>query len=72
MRYFLFGILVFTHFQAMSNNLDRPCAQDAKVLCPNVQPGEGRIRKCLKENKEKVSEACKQKVRAKMQARKAQ
>jgi hypothetical protein len=36
-----------------------PCKADVEKLCPNVQPGGGRIIACMKENKDKLSEACK-------------
>ena len=43
-----------------SEKLDRlsDCRADVQKLCPEVQPGGGRIVGCLKENKDKVSEAC--------------
>lgn len=36
-----------------------PCRNDAETLCPGVTPGEGRIIKCLRENKDKLSPECK-------------
>jgi hypothetical protein len=45
-----------------------PCRADVEKLCPNVQPGGGRIIACLKQNKNKVSDSCKsmiEKARAK-------
>ncbi len=39
-----------------------PCAADAQKLCPGVEPGEGRIAQCLKQHKDEVSAACKQKI----------
>lgn len=39
-----------------------PCADDAKRLCPDVQPGQGRIAACLKEHKDQVSQACKARI----------
>lgn len=35
------------------------CAGDVQSLCPSVKPGEGRIVKCLAENRAKISVACK-------------
>ncbi len=35
------------------------CKGDIEKLCPNVQPGEGRIMACLKEHKSEVSKDCK-------------
>lgn len=34
------------------------CKDDAKKLCSQVKPGEGRIIKCLLENREKLGQAC--------------
>jgi hypothetical protein len=36
----------------------KPCAGDVAKFCKDVKPGEGRIAKCLKENKEKLSPEC--------------
>ncbi|WP_291516469.1 cysteine rich repeat-containing protein [Bdellovibrio sp. ArHS] len=41
---------------------DGPCQEDVKKLCPDVQPGDGRIKKCLKDNRENLSQACKEKI----------
>jgi hypothetical protein len=35
------------------------CQGDAEKLCPGIEPGEGRILKCLMEHKEELSEGCK-------------
>lgn len=35
------------------------CAADAKKLCGDVKPGEGRVRDCLIKNMNKLSEGCK-------------
>jgi len=36
-----------------------PCRADVERLCSDVEPGEGRIMACLRENKSEVSRACK-------------
>lgn len=36
-----------------------PCSKDREALCAGVEPGEGRILKCLKENEAKLSPECK-------------
>jgi len=37
----------------------KPCAGDVAKFCGDVKPGEGRIAKCLKENKDQLSPECK-------------
>ena len=34
------------------------CEEDADKFCLDVQPGEGRIVRCIKEHEAEVSEAC--------------
>ncbi len=36
------------------------CKADVERLCPNVQPGGGRIKACLMSNKEQMSVGCAQ------------
>lgn len=40
----------------------RPCAEDAKKLCKGVEPGEGRIVRCMKEHESELSPACRDNV----------
>lgn len=37
---------------------DWPCTEDVKKFCSGVQPGEGRIAKCLLKNQEGLADAC--------------
>jgi hypothetical protein len=37
----------------------KPCAGDIAKFCKGLKPGEGRIAKCLKDNKDKLSTECK-------------
>ena len=39
-----------------------PCADDAQRFCKDVQPGGGRIARCLKEHENDVSPACRQQM----------
>ena len=39
-----------------------PCANDLQKFCRDVQPGGGRIAKCLKEHQNDLSPACKQQI----------
>jgi len=48
----------------------RPCAEDAAKLCQGMQPGGGRVAKCLKEHSSELSPACKKNIaKAKRKAR---
>ncbi|WP_415062163.1 cysteine rich repeat-containing protein [Bdellovibrio sp.] len=47
-----------------------PCQEDVKKLCPDVEPGGGRIKKCLRDNRENLSQACKEKIIQAMKKRK--
>jgi hypothetical protein len=38
------------------------CSEDAKKLCGEVKPGEGRVRDCLLKNSGKLSDGCKTRV----------
>lgn len=38
------------------------CKEDRAKLCKDVKPGEGRVKACLLENEEKLSETCKSRV----------
>jgi hypothetical protein len=43
----------------MMNAVRAACAEDTKLLCGNVEPGGGRIVRCLRENEDKLSQQCK-------------
>jgi len=52
---------------------DGPCKDDIKEFCSDVERGDGKIHKCLVDNKEKVDAECKadmEKRKEKMEARK--
>lgn len=36
-----------------------PCKADKERLCPNIEAGKGAVARCLKDNADQVSEACK-------------
>ncbi len=39
------------------------CQDDLARLCKDVKPGEGRIRACLREHKDEISDGCKLAIR---------
>ena len=39
--------------------LKQACSADVQTVCPNVQPGGGRIKACFKQNFAKLSDGCK-------------
>lgn len=42
----------------------KPCADDAARLCKGMQPGGGRIANCLREHRDELSPACKERMAA--------
>lgn len=64
MKWISMAALIFT-FHAMplafAKNVKKagPCEKDVATLCAGVEPGGGKIAKCLRANKEKVSAECK-------------
>ncbi|MGC2048046.1 MAG: cysteine rich repeat-containing protein [Gallionella sp.] len=46
-----------------AEEVDRPCMADAKKLCKDVQPGEGRIASCMKEHEKELSPGCKENIK---------
>jgi len=59
-------ILAIAELQADDYHLDRAlylaCRQDREELCPRVQPGEGRVYKCLMKNKLSASPQCQEQL----------
>jgi gas vesicle protein len=51
---------IFTYAAEHENfkRIKDACENDVKSYCADVEKGEGRIHKCLKENKEKLSSGC--------------
>ena len=48
-------------FAAAAGAAEHPCKEDAEKLCKGVEPGEGRIVRCLKQHEAELSAACKEK-----------
>jgi hypothetical protein len=47
------------------DGLDPNCKAELKQLCPDIQPGGGRIKKCIEANEGKLSPGCRQKLQEK-------
>ena len=47
---------------ASAEHAARPCRDDAAKLCKDVQKGEGRVARCLKEHANELSPACKENI----------
>lgn len=45
-----------------AEEVDKPCAADAQKLCKDVQPGEGRVARCMKEHEKELSPGCKENI----------
>jgi len=67
-------IVVATAASAAANapTVREACKADVAALCQGVQPGGGRIRECIRANKDKLSQACKAAIAARRAARAAQ
>ncbi len=40
------------------------CKQDIETLCPDIKPGEGRLKACFKSNYKQLSPGCKESIKA--------
>ena len=40
-----------------------PCAEDTKKFCPGMQPGGGRIARCMKQHESELSPACQENIK---------
>jgi hypothetical protein len=43
---------------AVAQQAGKPCASDIKTLCAGIQPGEGRIKACIKSHLKDLSPTC--------------
>jgi hypothetical protein len=58
------GALLCLTVSAHAADHPEGCREDAKRLCPGVQPSGGRMMHCLKDNEGKLSPACAEKIKA--------
>jgi hypothetical protein len=60
----LFAAGLATGAGAQGRKGDGPCAADVKKFCGDVQPGQGRIVKCMKNHEAELSPACQSQMKA--------
>ena len=47
---------------AVAQQAGKPCAGDIKTLCAGIQPGEGRLKACIKSHLTELSQSCEDRV----------
>ena len=55
---FVITVLLLSGSAAVAQQAGRPCAGDIKTLCAGIQPGEGRIKACIKSHLTDLSPNC--------------
>lgn len=58
------AVLGFVFWTVPAAAQDKACADDAKRLCSDVQPGRGNLQQCLKAHEADLSAACKDRIQA--------
>ncbi len=56
------AFLLFMTTGVSAEPVGKPCAADAERLCKGVQPGEGRVARCMKEHEKELSPGCKENI----------
>ncbi|MCD9294831.1 hypothetical protein ACVIWV_002861 [Bradyrhizobium diazoefficiens] len=54
--------LLWSGSAAVAQQAGKPCANDIKTLCAGIQPGEGRIKSCIKSHLTDLSPACEERL----------
>ena len=54
--------LLWSGSAAVAQQAGKPCAGDIKTLCAGIQPGEGRIKSCIKSHLTDLSPACEERL----------
>ncbi len=67
----LFAVLILFYFVPISAQSHQACKADAKKLCANVQPGQGRIKACLGQHETELSAPCKTQMKRWQRVREA-
>jgi hypothetical protein len=55
-------VLLLSGSIAVAQQAGKPCAGDIKTLCAGIQPGEGRIKACIKSHLTDLSPSCQDRV----------
>ena len=58
----IFTALLLSGSAALAQQVAKPCARDIKTLCAGIQPGEGRIKACIKSHLTGLSPTCEDRV----------
>ena len=58
----ILAVLLLSGSVAVAQQAGKPCAGDIKTLCAGIQPGEGRIKACIKSHLTDLSPACEERV----------
>jgi hypothetical protein len=58
----ILAALLLSGSAAMAQEAGKPCAGDIKTLCAGIQPGEGRLKACIKSHLAGLSETCNDRV----------
>jgi hypothetical protein len=58
----LTALLLLSGSVAVAQHAGKPCAGDIKKLCAGIQPGEGRIKACIKSHLAELSQTCEDSV----------
>jgi hypothetical protein len=58
----IFTALLLSGSAALAQQVAKPCASDIKTLCAGIEPGEGRIKACIKSHLTNLSQACENRV----------
>src|SRR5881275_3225332 len=56
------ALLLLWDSVALAQQAGKPCVSDIKTLCAGIQPGEGRIKGCIKSHLSDLSPTCEDRV----------